>query len=292
MATSPSPGRPGLDLFLVSGLVLFLELACIRWFPAHVLYLTFFTNAVLLAAFVGMSIGCLLADRPARLLKHTPLFLLLALGAGLFTVQLRSQVERYVNVANQANPDVVFFGGEISVLQQVEFRFPLEIILGLFFVLIALVMVGPGQEMGRAFNRVPHRGRAYAYNLLGSLAGILLFAAGSMIEMPPVVWFGVSAIGLTVFLSRGPGRPSILAHAFLAVAVTLTLFTSGVLPSAADQPKTIWSPYYRIDFEPQRKSISTNLIGHQQIQSRSEPSVEPYALPYLFHRDAKVWPEF
>jgi spermidine synthase len=290
--TNSTNGRPGLDLFLISGLVLFLELACIRWFPAHVLYLTFFTNAVLLAAFVGMSIGCLLADRPARLLKQTPLFLLLALGAGFFTVQLRSQVERYVNVANQANPDVVFFGGETSVLQQIEFRFPLEIVLGVFFVLIALMMVGPGQEMGRAFNQVPSRGRAYAYNLLGSLAGILLFAAGSMIEFPPVVWFGLVAFGLIVFLGRSPDRASILSHAFLAVAVALTLFTSGVLPSSADQPKTIWSPYYRIDFEPKRQAISTNLIGHQQIQSRSEPSVEPYALPYLFHRDAKGWPEF
>src|SRR5262245_37952357 len=292
MATSPSPGRPGLDLFLVSGLVLFLELACIRWFPAHVLYLTFFTNAVLLAAFVGMSVGCLLADRPVRLLKHTPLFLTLALGAGLLTVQLRSQVERYVNVADQANPEVVFFGGEVSVLQQVEFRFPLEIVLGVFFVLIAMVMVGPGQEMGRAFNRVTHRGRAYALNLLGSLAGILLFAAGSTFQLPPVVWFGLCALGLIVFLTRDGERPSVLTHAYLAVAVALSLFTSGVLPSGEKQPVTIWSPYYRIDFEREKKSISTNLIGHQQIQPRSEPSVEPYALPYLFQRDLGAWPAF
>src|SRR6478735_3147924 len=97
MTNTPSPGRPGLHLFAVSGLVLFLELACIRWFPAHVLYLTFFTNAVLLAAFVGMSVGCLLADRPARLLDRTPLFLALALGSGLAVVQLRGQIEQYVN---------------------------------------------------------------------------------------------------------------------------------------------------------------------------------------------------
>lgn len=295
--TPTHPGRPGRDLFLVSGLVLFLELACIRWFPAHVLYLTFFTNAVLLAAFVGMSVGCLLADRPARLLRHTPLFLTLALGAGLAVVHLRSEVERYVNVADQANPDVVFFGGEASVLKQVEFRFPLEVVLGVFFVLIALVMVGPGQEMGRAFNRVPHRGRAYAMNLLGSLAGILLFAAGSMIELPPVAWFGVCALGITVLLARGPERPSVLSHAFLAAAVTLSLFTSGMLPTPDGQPKTIWSPYYRIDFEPAHQSISTNLIGHQQIQPRGEPSVEPYALPYLFQRDlgadgGQAWPPF
>ena len=56
--------RPAFDLFLVSWLVLFLELACIRWFPSHVLFLTFFTNTVLLACFVGMSVGCLVARRP------------------------------------------------------------------------------------------------------------------------------------------------------------------------------------------------------------------------------------
>ena len=43
--------RPAFDLFLISWLVLFLELACIRWFPSHVLFLTFFVNLVLLACF-------------------------------------------------------------------------------------------------------------------------------------------------------------------------------------------------------------------------------------------------
>ena len=39
-------------MFLISLLILFLELAGIRWFPAHVLYLTFFTNVMLLASFL------------------------------------------------------------------------------------------------------------------------------------------------------------------------------------------------------------------------------------------------
>jgi hypothetical protein len=30
-----SPRRAAWNLFLISGLILFLELACIRWFPAH-----------------------------------------------------------------------------------------------------------------------------------------------------------------------------------------------------------------------------------------------------------------
>src|SRR5689334_14875099 len=38
------PRRPYLDLFLISFLILFFELACIRWFGSTVVFLTFFTN--------------------------------------------------------------------------------------------------------------------------------------------------------------------------------------------------------------------------------------------------------
>src|SRR5579863_6428601 len=48
-------------LFIVGFLVLFLELACIRWFAAYVVFLQFFTNVMLLACFLGMSCGCLAA---------------------------------------------------------------------------------------------------------------------------------------------------------------------------------------------------------------------------------------
>src|SRR6188768_488543 len=87
MADSAAKKRDVTELFFVSVLVLFLELACIRWFPAHVLLLTFFTNAVLLACFVGMSIGCLVAKHERNYLKWTgPLLvlgILLAHGAEL-----------------------------------------------------------------------------------------------------------------------------------------------------------------------------------------------------------------
>jgi hypothetical protein len=68
--------RPYLDLFLISFLLLFFELACIRWFGSMVVYLTFFTNIVLLATFLGMSIGCLSASRGRDWVRSVmPLFL-------------------------------------------------------------------------------------------------------------------------------------------------------------------------------------------------------------------------
>src|SRR5436305_10678522 len=102
--------RPAFDLFLISWLVLFLELACIRWFPSHVLFLTFFTNTVLLACFVGMSVGCLVARRPGRLISWTPVWLVLALALGLFVDAKSDDLLVIFAVGNQANPEVIFFG--------------------------------------------------------------------------------------------------------------------------------------------------------------------------------------
>jgi hypothetical protein len=44
-------------LFAVGFLVLFMELACIRWFATYVIFLQFFTNVILIASFLGMSCG-------------------------------------------------------------------------------------------------------------------------------------------------------------------------------------------------------------------------------------------
>ncbi len=283
---APNTGR--FHLFLVSGLVLFLELACIRWFPAHVLYLTFFTNAVLLATFVGMSIGCLLASRPHRLLAKTPMLLALALGAGLFAEVMRSKIENYVDVAGQANPEVVFYGAEAIVQKKLEFTVPAEVLFGVYFVLIAAVLIGPGQEMGRAFNAVPGRLAAYGANLLGSLAGIALFSLCSWLQLPPLVWFGVAVAGLLYLLRDLAPGARLAPRLFLLLVMVFAASTSGLfaipLPNGATV-RQYWSPYYRIDHSPEGRYINTNQIGHQNIQPLREPAGEPYALPYLFQRD-------
>src|SRR5205823_5557550 len=103
-APPAAPRRPGLDLFLVSLLLLFLELACIRWFPAHVLFLTFFTNVVLLACFLGMSLGLLTARRRPDFLALTPVLLVAALGAGMVVDGLRNTMQKSLAVGSRASP--------------------------------------------------------------------------------------------------------------------------------------------------------------------------------------------
>src|SRR3954454_24665372 len=69
-STSPSPvpvprgaAHPRFSLFLISFLILFFELACIRWFGSTVVFLKFFTNIVLMSCVLGMTVGCLSASR-------------------------------------------------------------------------------------------------------------------------------------------------------------------------------------------------------------------------------------
>jgi hypothetical protein len=282
------------NLFLVSWLVLFLELACIRWFPSHVLFLTFFTNTVLLACFVGMSIGCLVARRPTRYLTHTPVWLLAAIGAGLLVDRYSPVLQYIFDVGNQANPDVVYFGTEEPVREPPSFTIPIEFVAALFFVLIAGVMVGPGQEMGRAFNRVADRTAAYSANLLGSLVGIGMFALCARLRLPPIVWFGLAAIVTAYFLlgdedqgANTPRSPSrLLLLLALGAALALTAVTSGFSRGPFGK-QTIWSPYYRIDYYEALGGIRTNKISHQLMEAVDQPGTSPYALPYLFQRDLK-----
>src|SRR6266550_76136 len=78
-----STAEKGRNLFLVGFLVLFMELACIRWFAAYVIFLQFFTNVMLLACFLGMSCGCLAAHDRRDWLSYFPILALATVVAAL-----------------------------------------------------------------------------------------------------------------------------------------------------------------------------------------------------------------
>ena len=188
-----SPMRDRIDLFIASVLVLFLELACIRWFPAHVLFLTFFTNTVLLAC-VPRHVGRLPGGRAAggttspgrplllRRWRSAPRTWSSGNGSGPGSV---------VDVGNQSSPQLVFFGVEYAAAGSVEVRRPDR-----GGVRRALRPHRAGAGRARASSSAvrsrgyPNRVEAYTVNIGGSLAGILLFTACSWWQLGPVWWFG------------------------------------------------------------------------------------------------------
>src|SRR5258705_8672097 len=140
----------GFELILVSLIILFLELACIRWFPAHVLYLTFFTNVVLLATFLGMSVGCLAANRHRNYLAWTPLLLVIALAAAQAVRIISSSFMNFVDVCNQASPQQIYFWTEYHSQDLPRYAIPVEALCGFFFIGCALAFFGPRQQLCRA----------------------------------------------------------------------------------------------------------------------------------------------
>ena len=283
--------RTRIDLFVASVLVLFLELACIRWFPAHVLFLTFFTNVMLLASFLGISVGCLAASRRQNYLAWTPVLVTLGLGAAHLIEWERQRTGRAIQVGNYLSPQLVYFGVESQAWDPSKFVIPIEAVSGALFVLVALALVGPGQQLGRALARIPNRLDGYTVNIAGSLAGILLFTACSRWELGPVWWFGVVLAGVAYFWTfTSPtlvGVLAVTAPAILALASFDMPPASSPATGAGSAGSTLeyWSPYYRIHYAEEPRFITVNLIGHQRMISRDSP-FPAYALPHLFNRDA------
>ena len=291
-ANTNSPARDGLELFLISFLILFLELAAIRWFPAHALYLTFFTNVVLLACFLGMSVGCLAASHRRNYLRWTPLILVVGMATAHIVEITSGQFVQ--NGIDRPSPEVVFFGNAYRMPDLFRYPVPVEVMGGFFFVVIALAFIGMGQELGRALNRWPNRVQAYTINITGSIVGIVLFGACSWLHLSPFWWFGLAAVGLAYFYFISPVHRVRAKFMVLGPVLGLLLLSIVALASyriiyndfqGQRESRQIWSPYNRIDFKPYDLSLSVNLMFHQSMVSRND-KYPAYALPHLLNRDA------
>jgi spermidine synthase len=254
--------QQGLNLFLVGFLVLFLELACIRWFSAYVIFLQFFTNVVLIASFLGMSCGCLAARQQRNWLGDFPLIALGTVALAIFTLAAYGHwSELAVDVGQQTSPQEIFFGTEYRNPDVAQFVVPIEAIAGVFFLLIALMFIGLGQVLGRAFDGYPNRVLGYTLNISGSLVGILGFSAISLGQARPIVWFLISCAGVAylLFQDKSLTPPRITALVVLLVVL-------GVPFNWMDREGELrWSPYYAVDRHEIAGLITVNTISHQRM---------------------------
>jgi len=291
----PGKDRPdsqksaGVDLFVVGFVILVLELALIRWLPAYVPFLTFFPNFVLIAAFVGMSVGCMAASRERDWLAVSS-WLLLATGVGALIVYVASveSGQFQMRVGDPKSPSRIYFGALQDPEEATGLVVPVQLAVGACFALVAAVFLGLGQCLGRALNRVPSRLWAYTLNVAGSLAGVAAMAASSRASLAPVWWFGM-AVGGWLWLARA--RRWHWAAARCAPLVLL-LVVVGFAGSRAELLRRFtpgaqihWSPYYCIKYYPGREHILVNNIGHQTMCHQARYGVA-YSLPYWLLRDA------
>jgi len=156
----------------------------------------------------------------------------------------------------------VFFGTEYGNPDVAKFVVPIEAIAAIFFVLVALMFVGLGQVMGRAFDAYPNRVLGYTLNIGGSLAGIVAFSALAFLKAPPVVWFLICCGGIAYLLYQERALNGVK----IAALVTLVVLVS--MPGdwlRNDGHVRRWSPYYMVDQDTATGFINVNGIGHQQM---------------------------
>lgn len=224
-----------------AALILFLELALIRFIAAYVHVFGFYVNFVVIAAFLGMGTGMLRRGnvRALEVWAGPALVAVVGLVAALTVAP----------VFAPANPNEYLWGATEATTT--GFHIPVSVAVVGLFALSALAFVPLGAMLGAAMSELPPL-TAYGWDLTGSLAGVAAFALMSKLSTEPVVWFAIVAVVMTSLSSRVK-RNAVIAAACGAAAV------GGVWWSKKNSDEH-WSPYYRITIH------TTNLPGAYQLQ--------------------------
>lgn len=228
------------SLFWISVLGLFLELMMIRWMSTEIRIFAYLQNTVLVVCFLGLGMGCLTSRKPFQLASSlwgtALLVLLLAIpftraGFGSITTLLGAMSD--FTIWEQQAEDSLS-----SIIGQVFLGMTLTLIL---MTLLWSMFVPLGRALGRWMNEHPQVLRAYTMNVLGSLVGILLFAAMSVAELPPWVW--CVTLGLLYVTLQGGFRNLKVIEWSLVTSIVAFAWISGIDTSAID---VRWSPYQKL----------------------------------------------
>jgi hypothetical protein len=227
-----------LRLGLLSFLLLYVELVLIRWTAANVLYLSYFTNFVLLGSFLGIGLG-FLRPRP-HLFAAAPL----VLGALLAFVYFAP------TKISHAGGRLILFGAHTGGA-------PIWLALPIVFSVTTLALMLVAGAAATVFARLEPL-TAYRFDILGSIAGTATFALMSLLGAPPLAWGAVIAALFLALYGRAARVLQLLGIAAIVVPLALASFRSDL----------VWSPYYAITLTPlgpDSTRVSVNGIPHQQI---------------------------
>jgi hypothetical protein len=218
--------REDLQLGTVSFGILFLELALIRWISGYIINFGYFTNFILLGAFLGIGLGCLAARRTETLIRFFTSLLLVTIGV-VYAFQVRI-------IDLPATRSVVFWA-EAPSSDIHRTAIPTYLLVPILFSLTTMLFAALATPMGVLFGRLP-RLHAYTVNIVGSLLGIGAFALCSFLWAPPVLWFAVCLLASLPVLAQTPRRWWIV-HGVTSACILGIVAMMG----RADT----WGPYYR-----------------------------------------------
>ena len=241
-----------MDVFLASFLALFLELTLIRWVPTYERVLAYFTNFILIAAFLGLGLGAMLSGRRRRWLMWQPLLVLGFVAIGVMFNQFGM---------TGPIPDDVYYA---EYTRHVVWSLSLTESLALLFVFVAAVFVPLGQQIGTSLKAISPPLHGYVINILGSLAGVLAFTAISFLGLGPWWWFGIAMVGLLWFVREE--KTWLTLNILIAVVTVVVIWLAGEM--------YFWTPYHALAVYPlEWKENGEVLRRPEMIRERDLPAL-------------------
>jgi hypothetical protein len=249
-------------LMTASALMLFVQLALIRWAGANLVHLSYFSNLILLASFLGIGLGFLRSRYQRDMGRYTPVSLLLLVA---FITFFPAKIEG-------SSSQLIFFT-EVKPT-----GLPTWVSLPLVFIVCAVTMTGFGEITGRAFREFKALD-AYRWDIIGSILGTLLFTLVSFLRAPSWIWPLVTFVALWALYGLALPWVSRIAMALIVGALVFESMSAGVS----------WSPYYKVHTETFNEgtaqeftTIQVNGIPHQNVLDVQERlKFEPvYGRPY------------
>ena len=276
------------QLAIASVLGLFLELLMIRWISSEIRMFAYFKNFVLIACFLGFGLGCYLCRRRINMLMMAlPLFalaLLVKLPWAPFR-ELVGHLPSFLGVFSEMNFWSV--GRYAFSTYTVVGVLAAIIVVVIVFALLTFVFIPLGQFVGWYLENAKKGIFGYTINILGSLAGILLYTLLCFLYLPPAIWLLVAGIMFVILLWRVPS-----VRYGTAVFFALCL---GLAALNTEKGATVyWSPYQELSVSPVIQNgeiiaynLKTNGDWYQKIFNLSGHFVDTH--PDLFKDVSPAW---
>lgn len=256
-------------LIQLSFLMLFVELTLIRWAGANIYALSFFSNFILLASFLGIGLGFIRSASSKSIFPIAPFCLaIFVLLTYLYSYEYHIRI-------NPSTNDLNFISAYFK-----ENLFPVELTLPIIFLAVMLVMMTLADGVARVFQQFPPL-EAYRSEMIGSLLGVITFSFLSWLHTSPWVWGCViSLIFMLLFIPDWRLKSMISIIQIMSLVLLMGTFSKEAMTNEHH-----WSQYYKIDAQPYsegRYAIIVNGWPQQFVESvQQRERYKPfYFLPY------------
>lgn len=283
------------QLFAVSLLGLYLEMLIIRWVSSEIRIFAYYKNFVLVACFLGFGLGCALCRRRVHAIAT-------ALPIVFFTVFVAAPIpgmhDAVVSLTTLigATTQVLIWGVATPSALSYTALAAAIVAVGCLFACIVFMFVPIGQVVGSMLETAPRGSLGYTVNVLGSLAGIVLYTLICFFSQPPATWLLVVALLFGVVFANQRKTGLLLMSSCLSTAAALTVWVDNT-------SKVYWSPYQKLALQPVWSNnevvaywLNTNdsfyqqilnlspdfLARHKRLLAGEDVTWNPYNLPYQF----------